>query len=169
MKTQLTQERLKDLLHYDPETGVFCWKVRKALRLQAGDIAGGIDMSEGYHKIKIDGQTLKGHRLAHLYMTGTWPEAQIDHINRDRADNRWSNLRQASSQDNTRNAKCYVTNSIGIKGVSYRPLSQVYIVRITNDGRTYYLGQVNCPREAAHAYNKAAIQLHGEFAVLNPI
>lgn len=169
MRKELTQERLKEVLHYDPETGDWTWLVRKANRIYAGSKAGGVDTSEGYYKIGVDGRVHKAHRLAFLYMTGEYPKSQVDHINGEKSDNRWGNLREASPSENLRNVGAYSSNVSGLKGVSYRPKADMYLSRITVDGVTHYLGWFSCPREASHAYNKAAIQFHGEFAVLNPI
>ena len=99
---KLTQEELKELLHYDPDTGVFTWKKGRQGRIKKGGIAGNEDQS-GYCKIVVKGKRYGAHRLAFLYMEGYFPEHQVDHINRDRGDNRWVNLREATHTCNMRN------------------------------------------------------------------
>jgi hypothetical protein len=100
----LTAERLREILGYDPETGLFTRLVRTG-RIRAGEVAGTAH-SRGYRSIVIDGRVYLSHRLAWLYVHGEWPPEQIDHINRNRADNRLVNLRAAKqSQNNVRAAE----------------------------------------------------------------
>ena len=89
----LTQSELKSLLHYDPETGLFTWIAPLSNRVQVGDVCSTV-APIGYILIGVRGQKLYAHRLAWLYMTGEWPENQIDHINCVKTDNRWANLRE---------------------------------------------------------------------------
>lgn len=93
----LTAERLRELLSYDPETGWFTWRVTRSSngRADAGSRAGAL-RSDGYRHVTVDQHKYKEHRLAWLYMTGKWPEADLDHKNNTRDDNRFSNLRAAS-------------------------------------------------------------------------
>lgn len=109
---KLTQERLKELLHYEPETGVFTWLVKPANWIKAGTVAGTIH-ARGYIYIKSNGKKYAAHRLAFLYMEGSFPEDQVDHINRERADNRWVNLRHADAYLNANNK----TRKVGITGL----------------------------------------------------
>jgi hypothetical protein len=87
--TELTAERLRELLNYDPDTGVFTWRVRPVHSHRVGDIAGSVRTTRGYRLIGVAGRVYKAHRLAWLYMMGEWPKDQIDHINRDPSDNRF--------------------------------------------------------------------------------
>src|ERR1700719_1662744 len=105
----IDDDRLRELLSYDPETGVFRWLVRKRQNVKAGDVAGSFDGC-GYCKISIDRRAYKAHRLAWLYMTGEWPPAEIDHINMNRADNRFANLRLATRHQNMANQRLYANN-----------------------------------------------------------
>lgn len=105
--TQLTQTRLKELLFYNPETGNFTWLVRSADRIKIGQTAGCLDKTNGYISIKVDKRRYTGHRLAYLYMTGEFP-TEIDHINRNRADNRWENLRNVPHSINMKNRPKFV-------------------------------------------------------------
>ena len=113
----LTQERLKQALKYDPETGVFTWAESGRGR-KIGRQAGGLT-HEGYLRITVDQQEYKAHRLAWLYVHGEWPKQVIDHINRDRSDNRIANLRDVSSMENSNNHGGYSTNSSGHTGVCW--------------------------------------------------
>lgn len=168
MKEELTQERLKDLLDYDPETGVFTWKVSRRGRGTAAGRVAGKRHCEGYVSIGIDGRQYLAHRLAILYTDGAFPSQDTDHMNGDRSDNRRENLREASRSQNNMNSKLRSTNKTGIRGV-YESKRGRFISRVNFDGVCISLGSFSCPREAAHAYNKAAVQIYGEFAVLNPI
>ena len=94
MKT-LTAARLRELLQYDPETGVFTRLVKTSNGIKVGDVAGTAD-ARGYILIRVDGWLHLAHRLAWLHMTCEWPKGMIDHINGVRDDNRWSNLRRAA-------------------------------------------------------------------------
>lgn len=112
----LTQERLKHLLRYNPETGVFTWLVLpKRTRSNKGDIFGTWD--RGYFVGQVDGVLYKLHRLAFLYMTGAFPPEQVDHINGVRSDNRWCNLRVCNNAENNQNRGRQANNKFGIKGV----------------------------------------------------
>ena len=102
----ITQEYLKSILSYDPETGLFTWLVQKGARALVGSIAGTI-RNNGYLKINIDKQLYYAHRLAHLYMTGEWPKNHIDHINGIKNDNHWCNLREATYSQNNKNRASY--------------------------------------------------------------
>src|SRR5579863_2482235 len=99
----LTQERLKELLHYDPDTGLFTRLVTvAAFGAQKGKIAGNVDKKFGYCLIRIDGRGYLAHRLAFLYMTDSIPE-EVDHRDLNRSNNKWINLRAARHVDNMRN------------------------------------------------------------------
>ncbi|MNE68353.1 hypothetical protein D3C80_1640090 [compost metagenome] len=109
---ELTQERLKSIMHYDPETGLFTWLIAPSNRVKAGDVAGTVD-GKGYIRIKYKGVKYAAHRLAFLYMTGEFPVDQVDHKNRVRSYNKWDNLRPADAFINANNK----TRKIGITGL----------------------------------------------------
>lgn len=113
----LTQDRLKELLSYNPETGVFTC-AKKSVHRNVGDVVGGFSL--GYLVCLLEGKQYKLHRLAFLYMTGDFPSKALDHINGDRADNRWCNLREATVIENGRNRKIDYNNSTGVKGLYHR-------------------------------------------------
>lgn len=118
MKQKLTQERLKELLDYDPETGVFTRK-KGVKGANKGDIAGCLNKSVGYWMIGIDKENYRAHRLAFLFMEGYLPENQIDHIDRNRINNKWNNLREVSQSCNARNSNVASNNKSGVKGVCW--------------------------------------------------
>jgi len=99
---ELTQERLKQLLYYDPDTGDFTWKVNRNTKVQKGDRAGTIN-TYGYVAIVVCGQRCVAHRLAFLYMEGELPPDKVDHRDRIRNNNKWSNLRHATQSENAQN------------------------------------------------------------------
>ena len=103
MKT-LTQARLKELLHYDPSTGIFTRLKTVSNNGKKGAIAGGVCKINGYRRIVVDYKTCIASLLAWLYMEGYWPEHEIDHINRIKHDDRWENLRHVTHQCNVRNS-----------------------------------------------------------------
>ena len=158
MSDVLTQERLKERLHYNPETGVFTRvkTVRNAVKV--GDVAGTID-HYGYRKIQIGGKIYSAHRLAWLYVHGVWPANQIDHINGTRDDNCFANLREATigeNQHNRRNARS--DNKSGFLGVS--PDYGKYRAQIGHHGKKIYLGAFLTPELAHSAYVEAKRKIH---------
>jgi hypothetical protein len=153
--SDLTQARLRELLSYDPDTGVFT-------RLRNGRIAGTLTY-QGYVQIAIDGKLYLGHRLAWLYMTGSFPSLQIDHKDRNEANNVFTNLRLATPTQNQWNTGTQINNKCGLKGVS-RLINGRWMARITNHYKTKYLGTYSTPEEAHAAYRRAAAEMNGEFA-----
>lgn len=154
----ITQERLKELLHYDPETGVLTWTKATSNRIAVGDVAGNIGVP-GYIDIRVDGVLYKAHRLAVLWMTGSFPEADTDHINGMRADNRWVNLRCVPRLINGQNhRKADVDSRTGVLGVTKS--GNRFKAQIGACGKNYYLGCFGCPELAHAAYIKAKRDLH---------
>lgn len=163
----LTLSRLKQALHYDHETGVFTWKEhgRGGHHRGIGRPAGSLKRS-GYTLINLNQMRFRAHRLAWFYMTGAWPKGQVDHINGERNDNRWTNLRLASQVQNSANMKPRRTNRLGIKGVrQYDGLNCTrYRSIISIGGNVRYLGSFKSLDEAKSAYLKAARHAWGEYA-----
>lgn len=155
----LTQERLKELLNYDPETGVFRWRASGSGRSK--DLSAGHYQKNGYCRICIDKIHYHAHRLAWLYMTGCFPVEDIDHINRNTSDNRFFNLRAASRFQNCANMK---TKRNGLKGCFLDKRDGRWYSLIRINGRRIYLGSFKTELEAHRAYVSAAISGHGEFA-----
>jgi len=147
---KLTQERLKEVLSYDPETGVFVRKITaNNNKAKKGDLAGHLNKI-GYLEMKVDGKRYYAHRLAWLYVNGYFPELNIDHINRKRNDNRIKNLREASQQCNVRNAKMKSSNKSGITGVCWYKPSKKWKAQITS-GTTINLGHFKDFNDAVKA------------------
>jgi hypothetical protein len=163
-RPRLTYERLREILHYDPKTGIFRWRQRVSYAIQVGDVAGSVNKTSGYRLIHIDGRNYKAHRLAWLYVTGTWCRPMVDHRDRNRANNRWSNLRRATASTNAANRGRPRTNASGFKGVHRRRDTGQWRAQIWKDGRARYLGQFATPQAAHDAYVRAARELFGEFA-----
>ena len=165
------EDDIKDILDYDPETGEFIWLVRRGNQNTfPGKIAGFV-RSDRYRRICTNGKRYLAHRLAWFYMTGEWPESEIDHINGVRDDNRWENLRLATHTQNIMNANIYKNNTSGYKGVYCSKKTKInkWRASIRIDKILKHLGCFDTLSGAARAYNKAAKKHFGEFANLNEV
>ena len=156
----LTQKRLKELLCYDPDTGLFSW-ARGRSGCKKGQVVGYTN-GRGWLRVKLDGKHYKLHRLAFLYMDGEFPSEEVDHANGVKSDNRWCNLRKATRSQNMANRKSGGNSVTGYRGVL--PSGDRFWAQITKDGKRVHLGMYDCPKEAHKAYCKAAKELYGEFA-----
>jgi hypothetical protein len=145
----MNQERLKELLHYCPETGQFTWLVESG-SAHVGARAGVIK-SNKYVTIGVNGKRYHAHRLAWFWMTGYWPKQDIDHINRQRADNRWCNLREVSRSKNLHNTDLRKDNSSGFKGIQWDAARNKWHTRIKVEGTNYFLGRFSNLTDAAAA------------------
>lgn len=158
----VTQAHLKSVLNYDPATGEFRWSVsRPGVRL--GELCGRINQ-HGYREIGVDGGLHQAHRLAFLYMTGTFPEQGVDHINGDRADNRWCNLRPANQSQNMANVGLRKTNTSGVSGVVWDSDRSMWRAQLRVNGKKTNLGRFHSMEEAKEAVDAAARLQWGEFA-----
>lgn len=135
----VTQERLKEILDYDPETGIFTWRETRGNRAR-GSQAGNLCRTNGYVGIGVDGKLLKAHRLAWLWMTGTFPAGDIDHKDLCRSNNRWENLREATKITNGANRGLERHNTSGVKGVSWHAKSNKWQAQMVHSKKTYFLG-----------------------------
>lgn len=135
----LTQKRLKELLYYNPQFGIFVWIKNKGPRAPVGSMPGTLHHA-GYLRIKIDGHLYASHRLAFLYMEGRFPPLFVDHINGRKADNSFNNLRHATKSENRRNSKRPITNTSGAMGVHFASDSKKWKARIKVNGKTINLG-----------------------------
>lgn len=154
---------IRSVIDYNPETGVFIWKMKMGTAY-AGDEAGTV--FTGYRHISINRKRYSAHRLAWIIYYGEEPSGYIDHVNRDKLDNRISNLRECDYSENTINQGKRITNKSGYKGVS----SDGWVgwrADVWKNRKQYYLGRFDCKIEAAKAYDEKAIELHGEFAATN--
>lgn len=156
-RTNLTAERLREILHYDPETGVFTWAVRIARCVQQGWVAGGVS-NFGYRIIRVDKITYVGHRLAWLYMTGEWPTDEIDHRNGIRDDNRWVNLREATAKQNRENRNKAPSNTSGVRGVTWDKARGKWHPLIKHHGKMIHLGRFDSFDDAVAARKNAEQQ-----------
>lgn len=157
-KLLLTHEVLTSLLHYDPETGVFRWKVDRQGHARAGDVAGSRP-PYGYVDIMVGGRRYGAHRLAWFYVHGKWPDGQIDHMNCVRDDNRISNLRDVPGSINRQNLRSpHRDNQTGFLGVMKN--GRRFAARIQVDHKYQNLGNFKTPEEAASAYIEAKRRIH---------
>lgn len=169
----LTYDRARELLAYDPETGALRWRVDhfapdgRRVRRSAGMVAGtvvGAHRRNLYRHIKIDRRHYKAHRLAWLLVTGSWPEIDIDHRDGDGLNNSWINLREATDSENCANRRLSRRSRSGVKGVSWDASSRKWKATIMAEGKNRHLGVFVEKADAAAAYEAAAIQHFGEFA-----
>ena len=152
----MTQSELKKWLQYDPDTGVFVWKMRPGYRVRVGDVAG-CNKGNGYLQIQVGRQKHLAHRLAWLYMHGEWPE-QIDHINHVRDDNRICNLRAADHATNNKNRSLNKNNTSGTSGVDWKHLAGKWRVRIKVQNKYKHVGYFANKQDAIEARKKAEVQ-----------
>lgn len=157
----LSLARLKSVLHFDPSTGDWTRLVDRGGQL-AGTRAGCLT-KRGYEVMLIDGYMYYSHRLAWFYMTGEWPPEEIDHRDMNKRNNRWDNLRLATSSQNKRNAVKPRSNKTGFKGVTL-VRGKYHRASISKDGKSTLLGYFESPEAAHAAYCKAANEIAGEFA-----
>lgn len=150
----LTQERLKELLHYDEETGVFTWLISPRNNVPSGSIAGQID-NKGYVRIIYKRKLYLGHWLAWFFVYNKWPDNELDHINGNPTDNRISNLRDVTRKQNMENKKIYKTNKSGYSGVTWHITKKKWCARIGHYGKRLYLGEFDNLKDAIDARIKA--------------
>jgi len=160
----ITAARLREILHYDPETGLFAWKLATSKRTIIRSLAGHANKKIKYIVITIYRRHYLAQRLAWLYMTGEWPKGRVDHKDLDRTNNRWVNLREATSSENKMNRHAYSNNTSGLKGVSWHGQRGKWRANIAAHGVQTHLGVFDCPAAAYFAYVVAANEKHGEFA-----
>ncbi len=155
----ITQAELKRLISYDPETGVFKWKVNKS-NISEGDIAGhyAIACTKKYHFIMINYKNYLAHRLAWLHVHGRWPEYHIDHIDGNGCNNKLQNLREVTRFENQKNMRRSSNNKSGITGVYFRNDTSAWCVQITANLKTITIGCFNNIFDAACARKNAEIK-----------
>jgi hypothetical protein len=147
----LTQARLKELLHYNPETGIF----------YKNNVEFGCNDKDGYLLIWVDGKTYRAHRLAFLYVSGEIPKNTVDHINQIKQDNSFINLRLATISENKQNmTKPVVGNTSGYLGVSFCNTYKKFVAGIKVNGKRKQLGYFDTAIEASECYIKAKRKMH---------
>ena len=160
MGIQPTAERLRELLDYDPASGIFTWNVRTSNRIKIGDRAGSRH-GGGYLQINIDGSNHLAHRLAWLYVHGAWPNEIIDHINGDRSDNRIANLRNVTPEVNAQNVRRPgIANTSGALGVSWSRKERKFVAYVSVRDKSLYVGSFDSVADAHAAYLAAKRKLH---------
>ena len=167
MGDKLTNERLKELLFYNPDTGIFTWLKTSSTRVKPGMKAG--SLLRGYLRIEIGGKKYPAHRLAWFYVYETWPDRQIDHINRKRNDNRIANLRLATNSENQQNVGLKANNKTGCVGVDWMAgpkCKKRWRAGIKIDGSFKSLGYFSTFEEAVEARKKAETVFHPYRAAL---
>lgn len=149
----LTRAELKAALSYDPEMGLFHWREKVSRKVVVGSVAGSRTWA-GYTQITLFGHVCLAHRLAWLYMTGEWP-SEVDHVNGDRRDNRWCNLRECTAAQNRQNR-----SASHVRGYTYYKPTGKWQARIKKDGKSIALGYYRTAEEASAAYRRAKTALH---------
>ena len=159
----ITQIELFKILNYNPYTGLFIWIKSTGRRVKLYEKAGWLE-TQGYTCIKINRMIYKAHRLAWLYMTGEFPENEIDHINLNRNDNRFFNLRKATRSQNKMNVYVRKDSLSGIKGIMFEKETQLWRARIQVRNKRLNLGRYKNINDAKKAYEEAAKKYFNEFA-----
>lgn len=169
----LTQQDLKKLIHYNPSTGVFTWHKRDIKYFHrecdwkiwnsrfSGKTAGWVHnhhAGKKYIDVRILGNTYKSHRLAFLYITGSFPENDVDHINGDGCDNRWANIRDVTVAENNKNARLHSRNKSGFVGVSWHKKTGKWRAYLSVQGNAFHLGLFDDLDDAIDARKLANIK-----------
>lgn len=155
MKRDLSAEFVRSILDYDQETGVFRWREKYCRSVLPGRIAGRT-CGKGYRSISIKGKHYASHRLAWLHVYGEWPANQIDHINRDKTDNRIDNLRDVTGSENCRNRSCKYGHKTSARGVT-RHKSGWQAQICVSKRKSKYLGLFATEAEASNIYQAARL------------
>jgi len=150
-----TQQHLLSVLSYSPTTGRLTWRVEHQ-KVKVGDRAGS-PHNDGYRAISLGGRKYLEHRVIWCMVEGYWPEHEVDHLNRVRDDNRWSNLDHKTQSCNLRNGKVRKDNSSGIPGVSWNKREKKFRVRIADKGKRVLIGDFNSFTQAVEARHRAEI------------
>lgn len=160
---RLSVETVRELLNYDPETGVFIWRAVPGHGHRPGRQAGS---RSGRRRINIHGRLVLASQLAWLMVHGVWPDHEIDHKDGDFRNDAIANLRRATRIENQRNIGITKSNKSGSKGVSFHSQRRKWTARISDGVGYRYLGLFLTKEDAATAYAQAAKEVHGEFARL---
>lgn len=163
---ELTQQRLKELLTYDPETGIFTWNVCRPVKIKPGDVAGSLDPG-GYIRIRADDKSYMAHRLAYFYMKGVWPIGALDHKDRIRRNNAWSNIREATYEENSRNIGMRKDNASGYRGVHWSKRHSKWHAHIGLSGKKRCLGFYEDVELAGFVASEARDKYYREFSGSN--
>lgn len=155
----MTQDELKSILDYDPDTGIFT-RLKSGGGVRAGSIAGCRNVY-GYTLISVGNKRMLAHRLAFLWMTGAFPPADVDHIDGDRENNVWENLREATRSENMQNiARPKASATSGILGVTFDRSKGKWVAQIRHGGKNKLIGRFETAERAGQAYMEAKRALH---------
>ena len=158
---------LKETLSYDEETGLFTRLKRTSNCIKVNEIACKLNKFNNYRKISFEGKSYQAHRLVWFYVYGEWPKGQIDHINRNKSDNRLINLRDCTRSENKQNSGLYKSNKTGFKGVFDK--GNTYEAGIRVNGKRIYLGRFKKAKDAYQAYVCAAQKFHTHNEVIKEL
>lgn len=152
IRSGVTAEEVRELFTYEPESGCLRWKVKRQ-KINVGDVAGYISTSDGYRYVGFNYNEFLAHRIIWLWVTGKWPACQVDHVDRNRQNNKWTNLREATNGQNARNSGPQKNSRTGIRGVDIR--RGKYRVRINVDGKEIVVGRFLDLQDAINARKSA--------------
>ncbi len=158
-----TQEELRRLFDYDPETGELRWASKtdpRANRITIGALAGRV--SDGYRRVCVRQRLYMVHVLIWVWMTGEWPTVDVDHRDLVRSNNRWNNLRLATRAENMANTGARKGSQSGVKGIGFQ--KGKWTARLKEGGRVHWLGRHSTIEAAKAAYDQKAVEIYGEFA-----
>jgi hypothetical protein len=156
---EISAQEVRELLDYDPATGVFTWRKDRRGKAKVGDRAGSV-VDGGYTLISINDRLYKAHRLAWLLVHGEWPAVHIDHINRDGSDNRISNLRLVSDAENAQNVVAQKNSKTGIRGVSWKKSSGKWCAQVSKNRKIAYIAYFDNIADAERAVIEARRKIH---------
>ena len=154
MNQEITREAVLELLEYIPETGMLLQKKRRS-KVTAGAVAGSVT-PKGYRYIELGRRKFAAHRLVWLIETGKFPELFIDHIDGNKLNNQFSNLREVTGKQNNENKGAQSNSKTGVRGVSFVTRLKKYKAQIQHNGKNHYLGMFGTLQEAESAYLAAA-------------
>ena len=156
--------KFRELFVYDPLTGKLLNVISRPPRGKIGAEAGWVN-SQGYYRVSVHGRDLPGHVVIWVMMTGSYPAEDIDHIDGNRSNNIWTNLRLATRRQNLMNQGKRPNNRSGFKGVTSRGNS--HSVRFRANGKVIHIGSFPTAKEAAEAYDREVVKHQGDFAKTN--
>ena len=158
LRPKLTQERLKEIVHYDPETGVFT-RISSPYKSRVGREIGTVD-TRGYVVMSLNGKVQLAHRMAWLYVYGHLPPHHLDHVNGDTTDNRIANLREATAKQNIENQKLHKNNRTGFRGVIQSKSSGRFHGHVKHHRQQIFVGSFATAEEASAAVKAKRDELY---------
>ena len=157
-------EEIREYLYYDENVGSVTWIKKPSKGVSLGSVAGCINKKTGYCVLRFNKSLYQAHRIVWFLKTGKQPEKDIDHKDGNKLNNCWTNLREATHNQNEHNKTKYSNNTSGFKGVYRHTKNNSWIARIWVNSKVVHLGSFGTPEEAYKAYCEAAKSLHGDFA-----